>query len=173
MQFKCVFKHNSAFLRRPIGIMIFAWCLGLASGIALVWIKPLPLCNAFWAALSIPAAPWAVILIAMFPVLLVSIALFTNRYRLLYLIFYVFALSFGYCGALFSQFFGSGAWLFRALILFSSSVSSVLIWYLLLRGRYRSRNTGPEVLIIGFVSLLSSVFYCIAISSEAATVDAL
>ena len=66
----------------------------------------------------------------------VVVLLFSLRYRVLFICFPLFfteALCRSFTGVLLFLEFGSGAWLIRFLLLFSSGCVSVLLWWLLLR----------------------------------------
>lgn len=65
--------------------------------------------------------------------LIALIALITvRRYGFIYVILLLYGTLRGYCGMYVTFAFGSGGWLVRCLLLFSSSLVSVVMWWLIL-----------------------------------------
>jgi len=109
------------------------WFAGLSFGICFAAFSPYDTSQILSVLASEGSSVFLVLLVAAFPVAVCAVSLWCSAFSLCYPLFFMEALCRGFCGILVFQAMGSGAWLIRALLLFSSGVASVIMWWLFLR----------------------------------------
>ena len=172
MHFKCLFKHNNRFYSLSRSTLFAVWIAALITGSAYAvfqqqywswnvtgsWFTPISVPTY----LVINAVPW----------LLCLLFLNTKRYILVYILISCYAFCHSFCGTFLCFVFDSGAWLIRLFVLLPASVSSVLLWFRLLRnqkddgGAYRSDLIVPAVIFcitcVLYFSVISPILCALA-----------
>ena len=136
---KWVFKHFYPQSGRRVRLLAALWILGLLAGIILCSIGPYDAADILHSTVSVSPAPLSLFLICFLPVIFVAIALTSPFFLLSYFAVFLSAVSHGFCGIMIHVAQGSAAWLLRPLLLFSASCTSVLMWWLLLQSKNKSR----------------------------------
>ena len=154
----CVFKHfdRSYFLQNTLPICV--WAMGILLGVRLGAHHPFTVDSAFCASLIAQPSVINEILVLSAPVLLVVLCLKSGGYVFSFPILFGYGLSNGFCGALLSYVWGSGAWLIRLLLLFPAGGTSFIIWFLLFRYRLRNGTLFLSDICFVFTFLLSVIW---------------
>lgn len=143
--------------RRELFCLSVVWILGVLLGVAVVIFAGdiYVIVNA-----AVKLRPNLVLLYAVnaFPIF-VLVALFVVRsYGLIFAMMFLYGLFRGFCGMCTVLAFGSSGWLVRCLLLFSSGLVSVLMWWLIFfcmsRRSYCLKLICILVLLVSIVSFL-------------------
>ena len=141
------------------------WIAGLSFGLVLASLTNSTLSFSEFSFVAYPASPFCFLIISFLPYLACVLALRLNRFFLIYLLFFVFAFSQAFTSMFLFYYIGNGAWVIRLLFLFSSVVSSVLMWWLVLRFCFaKVFSLSKDVLLTANCLLLSCIFELSVIS---------
>lgn len=150
-------SHERVWLFK-VCLLILFWLLGLITGV-------------FFAATAsansiqllgdvIKSVPSLLGLIMAFcaPIVVCDIGIMTDCFPLCCSVVAVDSLCRGFCGFLVYIFCGSGAWMLRAILMFSSTTGAVLLWWVLLRycvyGKSNFRNDACVSIIFSFLLIV-------------------
>lgn len=137
MHSKCVFKHFNTFSRLKNPLLICAWVAGLLVGILSGIQQSQSMLFTFSTSMVKPPSLLTGVFVMAIPVLTMVLILISRCDALAYPLFFIYALSHGFCSMLLSCFWGSGSWLLRLMLLFPATGISFLLWFLLLRYQFR------------------------------------
>ena len=150
-------SYERAWLYR-VCILICLWLFGLITGVC------------FAAATSVNAVQFIVdvikrmpssiglIVVSCAPIVVCAIGILTDFFPICCSAVAVDSLCRGFCGFLVYTFCGSGAWMLRAILMFSSTTGAVLLWWVLLRycvyGKSNFRNDAFVSAIVLFLLIV-------------------
>lgn len=155
MHSKWVFNHFSIRPKHHKRLLVSLWIVGLLSGMLLCAVGADRYSDIFLTAIVSRPAPLSLVLVSAIPVVLIIFSLITPLYAISYLTVFLFAFLHGFSGFLPAVCNIGGAWLLRPMFLFSASLTSVLMWWLLLSSRNQARLR-TDILLISI--LLCVVF---------------
>lgn len=146
-----------SFEKRLLAYLPIVWILGVILGVAIVGFN-----GDIYAIVntSVRLRPnlGILYLVNLFPIAVLAALITVRRYSLIYLLLFLYGLFRGFCGMCTVLAFGSGSWLVRSMHLFSCSLVSVLMWWLIYsytkRKYCRSQLVFVAVLLISIVTLL-------------------
>ena len=114
-------------------LLIFLWLLGLIAGFWLA-VNASATCHQFFvAAIATRPSKFGLLLIAVAPILLSAVGIYSDFFLINCVTVSLGSICRGFCGFLFFLFFGTGAWVLRITFMFVSTISSVLMWWMLFK----------------------------------------
>lgn len=151
--------HSQVFHRRIISLLLL-WIIGLIFGAYLAFSYSAFALQTFRCALSVRPASLSILLVSIFPVAITALALWYPAFFPCFLLILFEGFCRGFCGMIVAIATTHSAWLLRSLFMFGSSLTSVLVWLLLLRF-CNSKGT----------NFAKNVFYSLALSCLIAAID--
>lgn len=147
------FRHYNFTHFSRVAVLCFVWLIGLVAGTLVV---------AFWrpdAALLNSAVAkhtsWILPLLITGPsLLLCTVALWKSWFAVNCALVGVQSFCRGCCGYWFYLSYGSGAWLIRSGVLFSSAINSVLLWWLIFRYYFINAKTVKKDLLLALFLMI-------------------
>ena len=135
-------------------ILLTLWLLGLITGVVFdfnfSYAGRYLLVDALWRQSS-----WIVTFVVFWlPVVFCVVLIYYDFFLVNCALVLVNAVCRAFCGYLVFLCFGSGAWLIRSCFFFSSSISSVLQWWLILKSLFFAKRAFFKDILIASVSLL-------------------
>ncbi len=157
-----IYFRSQQFRNMRVYLLVLLWCIGIYIGSQLAVNLSFSMTDSLHAAMAQETSPLFLLLAVGLPVAACLISLRLQMYLFLYPVLFLVSICRGICGMLCVVCFGSGSWLIRPMLLFSSSAASVLMWWLLLRHsrgvtRTFRRDTYITVVILAVIVLLDSV----------------
>ena len=152
MHSKCLFKHFSSFPKLHIHLLAVLWGAGLLVGILLSTTCSGESIAVLHGALATSASPLLLFFTIALPVAVTILSLTTPLFVLSYPAAFLTAVCHGFCGILIYLAQGNCSWLLRPMILFTSSCTSVLMWWLLIRNcKGRRAHFGADIRLAGIL----------------------
>ena len=135
------------------------WILSILLGaIAVIFTSDLHM--VIVSAIGMMPSPALLCIVNTFPGLLLIVLFAAQKFSLVFATMFLYGLFHGFCGMGIVLAYGSGSWLIRCLLLFSSGAVSVLLWWLILSCVHRrclSRLAFGYVLLSSFVSFFDYI----------------
>jgi len=154
MDFRAAFHRCLSLFKSQLFLVSVIWILGLVVGICFANVYDYNPVSAEKLAVVSAFSPVSLFFIAVLPVALISLSLLYAPKICPCMVVAVEAVCRGYSSMLVVITFGNAAWLIRSLFLFSSILTSVLMWWLIFRYRYVNRYRFRKDI---FISLFSAV----------------
>jgi len=130
-------------LRRLL-LLTILWFAGLSAGMRCAVLFPYNAAHIFSMSVKESLPPFSLCLTVAFPIAVVYVAFTCRAFALCYPLVFAEALCRGFSGVLIYLAPGSGAWRVRMLFLFSASITSVVMWWLLARHAGKSEPISPK-----------------------------
>jgi len=144
---------------------LILWIVGLGFGITLASLADSALSFSGFSFVTYPASPFCFLLVSFMPYFACVLALRLNRFFLIYPLFFVFAFSQAFSSMFLFYYIGNGAWVIRLLFLFSSGVSSVLMWWLTFRYCFTKKSSfSKDVFLTSNILLLACILDLMVVS---------
>ena len=131
MHSKWVFKHFRGLSNKRFCMLATLWGIGLLFGVWMCCHSPYVATAVLYGVFGTKPSILSLLLVSILPVTLSAIATRTMLFPVAYLLFFLSAVSHGFCGSAVFIAVGDAAWLLRPLLLFSGGCTSVLMWWLL------------------------------------------
>jgi len=143
---------NISHSKLRIPIFAFTWVCGLLAGALVANLFGADSSILLQTAFSVTMPFLSVLLVNALPIVLIAYCISKRIHHLIYLLIFLDAICFSFCGTIPFFVFGNGAWLIRCLFLFSGSCTATLIWWLV----FRNLQSGEEHLYqdVIFASIL-------------------
>ena len=148
MHSKWVFKHSYPHASRRNFLLGSLWVVGLLIGVLLCALAPYDTGSILYGTVYTKPSLWGLFLVCVLPVAFSAIAVCSPLFLIAYVLVFLSAVSLGFCGTAIFVAVGSAAWIVRPMLLFSAGCTSVLMWWLLLKGNGRSRLKRPVCLAL-------------------------
>ncbi len=113
-------------------VLIFLWFAGLVTGIYLLNAVPISYSPAFIAVVATKPSLFGLIIASAVPLALCALGIHWGLFWINCVVVLFEAVCRGFCSLFIYQLIGNGAWLLRCLFFLSSTVSAVLMWWILL-----------------------------------------
>ena len=123
-------KHSSSV---RFWILCSLWFLSLVSGVYIAFDLPKLHNHILNIAITGTSKWFAIFSVSIAPVLLCVVSLRRNWFSIICLIVALMGICRGFCGYWIFLCYGSGAWLIRVCFLFSATICSVILWWLIIR----------------------------------------
>lgn len=140
MHSKWVFKHFRVRSNKRFCVLATLWGIGLLVGVLMCSHSPYVTTAVLYGVICSKPSALSLLLVCILPVALSAIATCSMLFPVTYLLFFLSAVSHGFCGSAIFIAVGDAAWLLRPLLLFSGGCTSVLVWWLLFQS-----NTGRNI----------------------------
>lgn len=137
-----------------IYILIFLWLLGLLTGIYLVNAVPISNSSFFVPVIASRPTLLGLMIAATAPLVLCAVGIYCDLFWLNCVTVLFESVCRGFSGLFIYQLIGNGAWLLRCLLLFSSAIGAVLMWWILLMYCVYGKSTFRKNLPVAVAVLL-------------------
>lgn len=158
MNTRYIFTHSRMYRSLRIWLPASLWVTGLCIGVILA-VSHADNSKALLDSI-LSETPSSILMLAKtaLPIVCCGFAIGCSAFALVYPLVLLEATSFGFCAILLFEVFGSGAWLIRLLCLFSSSISCVLMWWLLFRhSKSKAQSFSKDIRLACALSFLITI----------------